>query len=112
MLCVIGRSEIGETRLLVARMQQELGLAAFWPEHAIAGDNSVANEMSVEVLAHRRGKRVELLGPLRRALRLTKDLGVAAKLLVEAERPSRRSSSSRASSGRPAASESFQSPLP
>ena len=39
--------------------------------------------MRVEVLADRRGKRVELLGPLRRALRMAKDFSVSAKLLVE-----------------------------
>ena len=73
----------GEPGLSVAWMQQKLGLPAFGPEHAIAGDHSVADEESVEVLAYRSGKRVELLGPPRRALRMAKDFGVAAKLLVE-----------------------------
>src|ERR1700677_1214795 len=72
------QERIGEARFLVARMKQKLGLAAFWPEYAIAGDDSVANEMCVEVLAHSGGERVELLGPFWRAFRLTKDRGVAA----------------------------------
>ena len=77
------QERISEARLFVARMQQEIGLAPLGPEHAIAGDDPVADEISVEVLAHRGGKRVELLRLLWRALRLTKDFGVPAKLLVE-----------------------------
>ena len=69
--------------MLIARMQQELRLAALGPEHAIAGDHSIANEMRVEVLAHRGRKRVERLRLLRRALRPAQDFGVSAKLLVE-----------------------------
>src|SRR3984957_11307835 len=77
------QERIGEARFLVARMQQELRLAAFRPEHAIAGDDSVANEMRVEVLAHGGSERVELLGALGPPFRQSKDLGVAAKLLVK-----------------------------
>src|SRR5580700_6168707 len=43
------QERIGEARFLVARMQQELRLATFRPEHAVAGDDSLANEMRVEV---------------------------------------------------------------
>ena len=47
---------------LFAAVEQQLGLAAFRPEYAIAGDDSVANEIRIEVLAHRSRKRVERLG--------------------------------------------------
>src|SRR6202161_1916976 len=70
------QERIGEPRFPIARMKQKLGLAAFWPEHAIAGDDSIANEMRVEVFAYRHGEHIELLGALGRAFRLTKDLGV------------------------------------
>src|ERR1700751_1345164 len=72
-------------------MEQELWLATLGPEHAIPGDHSIPNKISIEVLADRGGERVELLGSLRRALRLTKELCVAAKLLVnENDRPGAR----------------------
>src|SRR3984957_7193995 len=64
-------------------MQQEIGLAPLGPEYAIAGDDPVPDEISVEVLAHRGGKRVEPLRLLWRALRSTKDFSIPAKLLVE-----------------------------
>src|ERR1700733_1539753 len=83
------QQRIGEARFLIAWVQQELGLATFRPEHAIAGDDSIAKKIGVEVLAHRGRERVELLGALGCALRLTKDFGVAAELLVkESDGPS------------------------
>ncbi len=39
------QQRVGETRLLIAWMKQKVGLAAFRPEHAIAGDNAVADEV-------------------------------------------------------------------
>src|ERR1700683_4175920 len=82
------QERIGEARFPIAWVQQELRLAAFRLEHAIAGDDSVTNEISVEVLAHRGRERVELLGAFWRTFGLTKDRRVAAQLLVkENDRP-------------------------
>src|ERR1700722_1311506 len=63
------QERVGETCLRIAWVEQKIGLAAFRPEYAIAGYPSVANKISVEVLAHRSRKRVERFRLARRALR-------------------------------------------
>src|SRR5271157_3455313 len=77
-----GKQREGEARLLVAWVKQKLRRAAFGSEHAIARHRAVANQKTVEVLAHSRGNGVEFLRRFG-ATGVTKDCGVAAKLLVE-----------------------------
>ena len=61
------QERVSEPGLLVAWMKQEFRLAALRPEHAIAGDDPIANEIGVEVLAHRRGSASNSLACLARA---------------------------------------------
>src|SRR5208282_6234739 len=73
----------GEARDLVAWVKQQLRQAAFGAEHAIARHYVIANQKTVEVLAHRGREGFEFLRLSQGAPGVTKDRGVAAQLLVE-----------------------------
>src|SRR5208283_6192879 len=72
-------------------MKQKLGRAAFGAEHNIARYDVIANQKTIEVLAHSRREGVEFLRLFRGTPGVTEDYGVAAKLLVEKrDRPTAR----------------------